>query len=142
MWRFYLAVVVAWIVLLPPVFTGGACTAEFDAEAARISAESARIGTLDASERYWASRSQPIAVLTRDDCRRAKPRFLAHCGSGPLVIAKVPVKNPICRIYRDSEIAVHLQYDELGRLATVATDMAPYKSLHIPFTDITFHWAR
>src|SRR4051812_7248431 len=142
MWRFYLAVVLAWLILLPPMFTAGACTAEFDTETTRITTDTSSFRTLDAALHYWASRNQPITVLGRDDCRRAKPRFLAYCGSGPLVIAKVPVRNLVCRIYRDSEILVQLQYDDLGRLDRVATDMAPYKTLPIPFTGITLHWAR
>lgn len=142
MWRFYLAVVLAWAILMPPLFTEGACTAEFDAETARIATDGERIRTVDSAMRYWASRHQPVQLLTRDDCRRAKPRFLASCGAGPLVIARVPVRNTLCRIYRDSEILVQLQYDDFSRLSRVATDMAPFKSLPIPYTGITLHWAR
>lgn len=142
MWRFYLAVALIWLILLPPLFTDGACTAEFDVEAATIGTDGPRILTVDAARQYWASRHQPIAVLTRDDCRRVKPRFLAQCGAGTLVIAKVPVRNAVCRIYRDGDILVQLQYDDFGRLARVATDMAPFKSLHIPYTSISLHWAR
>jgi hypothetical protein len=142
MWRFYTALGIAWLILLPPLFTGGACTAEFDAEAAGVTGESTRIRTLEAGLQYWASRRQPVLQLSPDDCRRAKPRYLSHCGSGTLVVARVPVKNLVCRIYRDQEILVQLQYDEFGRLARVSTDMAPYKSLPIPFTSTTLYWAR
>ena len=142
MWRFYLAVFVAWLILVPPLFTDGACTEEFDAEAERIGTDGERIRTVDSALQYWASRNQPVQLLTRDDCRRAKPRFLAYCGAGPLVIARVPVRNAVCRIYRDSEILVQLQYDDFGRLSRVATDMAPFKSLNLPYTGITLHWAR
>ena len=56
--------------------------------------------------------------------------------------ARVPVKNQLCRLYRDSEVKVQLQYDERGSLLRMATDMDPYKSLPIPFVGITLHWAR
>ena len=142
MWRIYAAIALAWLLLMPPLFTGGDCTAEFDAEAARIEADMPRIRTYDAAMQYWGERHQPVAVVTPDDCRRAKPRFLSSCGSGPLVYAKVPVRNTICRIYRDPEIKVQLHYDEHGRLMRIATDMDPFKSLPIPFTHTTIHWAR
>ena len=142
MWRVYAAIVLAWVLLMPPLFTDGACTAEFNAEASRIEADVPRIRTYDAAMHYWAERHQPVAIVTQDDCRRAKPRFLSSCGSGPLVYAKVPVRNLVCRIYRDDEIKVQLHYDEHGRLARIATDMDPFKSLPIPFTNITVHWAR
>src|SRR5256885_1982180 len=90
MWRIYAAVVIAWIVLLPPLFTDGACTGEFEAESDRLQADAASLRTYDAAMKYWAARRQPVATVSRDDCRRSKPRFLASCGSGPLVYVQVP----------------------------------------------------
>jgi len=62
MWRVYAATVLAWILLVPPLFTDGACTAEFDAEAARIEADMPRIRTYDAAMKYWGERHQPVAA--------------------------------------------------------------------------------
>ena len=70
------------------------------------------------------------------------PRFLSHCASGTLVYADVPVENAICRLYRDEDIRVQLQYDERGRLARTQVDMDPYKSLPIPGMERQFHWGR
>jgi hypothetical protein len=81
-------------------------------------------------------------VLSIDGCRDRKPRNLSRCGDCPLVIAKVPVKNLACRIYRDHEIAVMLQYDAQDRLARDEVEMQPYKTLPIPMTKVAIHWAR
>ena len=142
MWRLYALVVAVWLALLPPLFTAGACTAQFEGEATRLQADGARIRTVDSALQYWNDRNQPVATLTPEQCLRAKPRFLSRCGSGTLVYVRVPVQNQVCRLYRDSEIKIQLQYDEFGRLARTATDMGPFKSLPIPFTDIALHWAR
>jgi hypothetical protein len=48
-----------WIALMPPLFTHGACTAEFDAFGAQIERDRIRIATLDAAEVYLASRKIP-----------------------------------------------------------------------------------
>ena len=61
---------------------------------------------------------------------------------GPLVVAKIPVKDAICRIYRDDEITGWLQYDGRDRLVRQQLDMNAYKSLPIPFTATAIHWAR
>jgi hypothetical protein len=121
MWRFYLALALVWLGLAPPLFTDGACTAEFESHSARI---------------------VPAALLTLDDCRRAKPRFLDHCRPGPLVYARVPVNNWVCRLYRDDEVRVQLHYDDLGRLLRVQTDMNPFKFVRVPYVNTTVYWAR
>ena len=82
MWRVYAIIVVVWLALLPPFFTAGACTAQFEAESARLQADAAKIRTADAALQYWASRSLPVASLSVDQCHQAKPRFLSRCGSG------------------------------------------------------------
>jgi len=84
-----------WLLLLPPLFTGGDCTREFEAEASR---------------------------------------------DGPLLVARVPVANAVCRLYRDDEIRVQLQYDDRGRLGRAQADMNPYRSL--PIQGHTIHWGR
>ena len=91
---------------------------------------------------YFTRRSVPNAVLSVDQCRSRKPRQLDRCGEGPLVVAKIPVKDAICRIYRDDEITGWLQYDGRERLVRQQLDMNPYKSLPIPFTATAIHWAR
>ena len=139
--RVILLVVAVWLALMPPFFTGGACSREFDAESARIAADQRRLITPAAAAEYWRTRAVPHAVVSVDECRRAKPRWLQSCGGGPIVHAKVPVANLVCRIYRDDEIRVRLFYDERDRLTRTQVDMDPFRSLPLA-GGITLHWAR
>lgn len=140
--RLLIGVALVWAVLAPPLFTGGACTREFDQASAALDRDGARLRTSAQAAAYFRDRSVPAQIVTAEQCRQRKPRFLSRCESGPLVVAKVPVSNAICRIYRDDEILVRLQYDERDRLSRVVLDMAPYRSLPVPGTGFTFHWAR
>jgi hypothetical protein len=70
----------------------------------------------------------PVSLITLEQCRQVKPRFLSCCGSGPLVRAEVPVKNKACSLYRDDSIKVTLRYGERGRWEGLDTDMAPRSS--------------
>jgi hypothetical protein len=142
MWRIYAIIALVWVALLPPLFTGGSCTAQFEGESSRLQANIAQLRTVESAERYWAGWSLPVATLSVDQCGQSKPRFLSRCGSGPFIYIRVPVENQVCRLYRDSEIKIQLQYDELGRLSRMATDMNPFKSFPVPFTSIVVHWAR
>lgn len=134
-------VAVAWLALLPPLFTDGACTREFDAEAARIEADGAKLKTPASAAEYLRAHGIAHVVASVDDCRRAKPRWLQSCGGGPIIHATVPVKNAVCRLYRDDEIRVRLFYDERDRLSRTQVDMEPYKSLPLA-GGVTLHWAR
>lgn len=140
--RILLAVAVVWIILAPPLFTAGACTKEFEDESARLERERPAMRTSAAASAYFRERAVPAQVITPEQCRARKPRYLSRCESGPLVVAKVPVGNAICRIYRDDEILVRLQYDDRDRLAQAKLDMAPFRSFPVPGTDIAIHWAR
>jgi hypothetical protein len=51
------------------------------------------------------------------------------------------VQDRICRIYRDDTTKVQLQHDERDRLRTIISDMAPYRSLPLPW-GAYLHWAR
>ena len=133
---------IIWPALMPPLFTDGACAAEFDAENSRIATDAASLKTSVGADSYYSARGVPPAVLSVDECRHRKPRNFSRCGDGPLVIARVPVKNLICRIYRDDEIAVMVQYDARDPLARQELEMQPYKTLPIPMTKVAIHWAR
>jgi hypothetical protein len=138
--RVVAVVVLVWILLLPPLFTDGACTAEFERETARIEADRKAISTPERAAAYFRDRGIPYSVYSLSQCRRAKPRSVMNCGDGPLVFAKAPVKNLVCSVYRDDDVRIHLHYDDRDRLARVAIDMNPYKSLPLP--GFVIHWAR
>jgi hypothetical protein len=53
----------------------------------------------------------------------------------------VPVRNLVCKVYRDDEIRVRFFYDELGRLSRTSVDMQPFYSLPLP-GGVAIHWAR
>jgi hypothetical protein len=140
--RVLAVVALAWLILLPPLFTDGACTREFDAETARMQSEQPQYRTPEMARAYWTGREASYQFLTYDQCRKSRPRYVETCGKGPMVIGHVPVRNMICRFYRDDEIRVQLQYDDRGRLDRVQADMSPFKSFPVPFTDHQIHWAR
>jgi hypothetical protein len=141
MLRIVAAVAIVWLALMPPLFTGGACTAEFERETRRLESDRKSLSSPALAAAYWSARRVPFAVIPPDQCRKAKPRFLQRCGSGALVYAQVPVENGICRLYRDDEIRVQLQFDERDRLARQQLDMNLYRSLPLPF-GVTLHWGR
>jgi len=142
LWRIAIGLAFAWALVMPPLFTNGACTAEFDAESARIDADRAALSDPARALAYWSERGIAHFNVSKEACRRSPPRFVANCGDGPLVYARVAVTHPVCRIYRDDSILVQLQYDARNRLARTQVDMAPYKRLPIPFTSRTIDWAR
>lgn len=142
MWRFYVAVGLVWVAFMPPLFTRGACSAELADESARVSLDAQKLEDPTSALGYWQARAVPVSILTPAQCRARKPRFLSRCGSGPLVYATVPVKNLVCRYYRDDEIKVLLQYDDVGRLAGLRTDMSPFRTFPIPFTQRYVDWGR
>lgn len=141
MTRLFVILLVVWLLLLPPLFTDGACTAEFEEASAKLERSRRAIFSSTAAARFLQEQSVPFALITLDDCRRVKPRFLEHCGSGNLVYAQVPVKNTICRLYRDDNTRGQLHYNERDRLERIVSDMAPYKSLALPWGGY-LHWAR
>jgi hypothetical protein len=142
MTRILAVVALVWLALLPPLFTGGACTAEFDHEASQLALNQKSLASPALAQAYWGSRQIPISVLSAEQCRRGRPGFVEACGSGVLVHAVVPVQNRICRFYRDDGIRVQLQYDDRNRLTRMITDMNPFRSLPLPWLGVTLHWGR
>ena len=142
MLRIFAAVAIVWLALMPPFFTGGDCTRELDAETKRISEDRGRLGTPALGRDYWNDRAVSYSFLSDVQCRHARPGYIDSCSRGPLIIAHVPVKNAICRLYRDDEIRVQFYYDERERLERLQLDMNHYKSLPIPFVHKTIDWGR
>jgi len=54
--RFLAVVALVWLALLPPLFTDGACTREFDAESARIQTDQRQYRTPEMARTYWNGR--------------------------------------------------------------------------------------
>src|SRR5277367_4956037 len=132
MWRVFAAVVLFWLVVLPPFFTDGACTAEFDAVARQIHDHQPSFADPASAQAYWNSVNVPVHVLTSAQCRTSRPRFVEVCSPGDLLYLTVPVRNQICKVYRDSGVSVQFQYDDRGRLRRFQADMKPFKVFSIP----------
>ncbi len=135
-------VAVVWAALMPPLFTGGECTAEFEATTQRVEGDRKRLASSAMAAAYWREMQVRHSVLSNEQCRRAKPRVLQSCGDGALVVALVPVRNTICSLYRDDKVTIYLQYDNRDRLARLHMEMKPYQSLPLPILGTTLHWAR
>lgn len=140
--RLLIGVALVWLALMPPLLTQGACTAEFEHEAAQVERDMQQLAVSANAQAYWAARQVPSTVVTAEQCRRVKPRFVQNCGTGDIVHAVVPVNNRICRFYRDDGIRIQLHYDERNRLSRMETDMKPFQSLRLPLVDVTLHWGR
>lgn len=141
MWKVYSALAILWAVLMPPLFTNGACTAEFDVIYAALNYDKPKIKTIKLVSDYVNLRKINATLISASRCREAKPRFLAQCESGDLYYLKIPISNEICRIYRDDNVKVQLQYNEKGQLSRMIFDMAPFKYIEIPFFRQKIYWA-
>ena len=142
MLKFLAVVGVIWLLLMPPLFTGGTCTKEFEAEAARLERDRSSYDTAPKAREYWTARGVEFRFLSLANCRRARLRFLEACGPGPTLYASVPVQNLVCRIYRDDSISVQQHFTEKDRLIRQQVDMGPFRTLPLPFLDTAIHWAR
>ena len=140
--RITLAVALLWLVLMPPFFTDGACTAEFDEVARQIQKDKPALASSASAQAYWNSVHVPIQVISADRCRISKPRFVYDCGSGDLLYATVPIQNKVCHFYRDSDVRVQLQYDDRGRLRQLQADMKPFKLFSVPWLGLTLYWGK
>lgn len=142
MWKVYSLLGLVWLALMPPFFTSGRCSAEFDEAMADLTRAASKLRNPDSAYAYFQQRSVPVSMITPQQCRSAKPRFLSQCGSGALVYAKVPGENSICSFYRDESIQIQLHFDDKGRLIRFFGNMAPFKTLPLPMFGSNIHWAK
>ena len=140
MLRLLAFVLLVWLLLLPPFFTGGACTAEFDAASGLFTGHMDRFATLASAKQHLDAEKIDYRVLSPEQCRLAREGTVARCSYGPLILASIPIRNRICNIYRDDSVRVQLLYDEHGQLLHLQTDMKPFKTLPLP--GLPLHWAR
>lgn len=128
-----LIVAVAAVLWLPPVFTGGACTAEFEAVSAMLEHARAGILTLPQAQQYLSDHGIVYQVLTAERCEAAPPPNVTVCPGGPVLLGAVPVRNRICHYYRDANVRFQLGFNRLSQLVRIQTDMNPYQMLKLPF---------
>jgi hypothetical protein len=137
-----LAVICGWVALMPPFFTHGACSAEFDAASDALQRARPSIGTFAQAEGYLAARLLPYQVLSAERCERAPPRSVEVCSGGPTLLVAIPVKNRVCRYYRDSSIRLQLGFNGTEQLVRIQTDMDPYRMLKLPMLGLEIYWAK
>jgi hypothetical protein len=135
-----LLVVAGVLALLPPFFTRGTCTAEFNATSDEMEQARPELSTLEHAQSYLGSRSLPYHVVSPEHC----PHWpgVEECGGGPLLLVDVPVKNTVCHYYRAGSIQVQLAYDGHSRLVHYQADMPPFHYLRVPAGWPDISWAR
>jgi hypothetical protein len=140
--RLMLVVALVWLALMPPFFTNGACTAEFNKVARQIQDNKPSLASSASAQEYWHSVHVPAELITAAKCRISRPRFVDSCGPGDLLLVTVPIQNKICHFYRDSDVRVQLQYDDHGRLRQLQADMKPFKFLSFPWLGLKLYWGK
>ena len=140
--RLMLVIALVWLALMPPFFTDGACTAEFNKVARQIQDNKPSLASSASAQEYWNSLHVPAELITAARCRASRARFVDSCGPGDLLFATVPIQNKICRFYRDSDVRVQLQYDDHGRLRQLQADMKPFKFFSFPWLGLKLYWGK
>jgi hypothetical protein len=130
------------LVLLPPFFTRGACTAEFDAASDEIERARSQMASLELAETYLRSRTLPYSVLSAQRCESFPPPGVESCPGGPLLLVEIPIKNRVCRYYRDDSVHVQLGYNQWRQLVRLQTDMNPYHTLKSSLLGLELNWGK
>jgi len=126
---------------VPPFFTRGACTSEFDAASDAVQRMRPEIGTVTLLRSYLEAHSISYQVVQPERCASSPIRDLVTCPDGPTFVVTVPVKNTICRYYRDDNIRIHFGFNNSRQLTRIETDMKPFKYLTLPLGQ-EVDWAR
>jgi hypothetical protein len=140
--RLMLVIALVWLALIPPFFTDGACTAEFNKVARQIQDNKPSLASSASAQEYWNSLRVPAELITAARCRVSRPRFVDSCGPGDLLFVTIPIQNKICHFYRDSDVRVQLQYDAHGRLRQLQADMKPFKFFSFPWLGLKLYWGK
>jgi hypothetical protein len=128
-----LIVLVALAALLPPFFTRGECTQEFDALAALLERARPEVLTLPAAQQFLAAHALTYRLVSPESCESTPQRDVEGCPGGALLLGSVPVRNPICRYYRDSRVRFQLGFNPHAQLVRIQADMNPYGRILIPY---------
>jgi hypothetical protein len=137
-----LLIVGAVIALLPPFFTQGACTSEFDAASGAFERQRPELATLTRAQAYLADHAMTYRVLTAERCESSPPRDVDVCPGGPLLLVKLPIKNRICRYYRDDSVRLQLGFNASLQLVRIQSDMNPFRMLKLPMLNLEVDWAK
>ena len=139
---FWVLVVAGIGALLPPLFTHGACTEEFNAVGNRLETAKPELLTLTAARAFLAAQGLNYQALTAHQCHTIHPADVETCPPGVLLIGAVPVKDRVCRWYRDDSVRFQLGFNETEQLIHIQTDMRPYRIMKLPITDFEIDVAK
>jgi len=128
--------------LLPPLFTHGACTAEFNAVSDLLESARPEILTLSRARQFLATHGMAYQTLSAQQCQAVRPREVELCPSGELLLGAVPVTNQVCRYYRDDSVRFQLAFNLNRQLIHIQTDMHPYRMLKFPMIDFEIDFAK
>jgi hypothetical protein len=132
----------AAIGVLPPFFTHGACTAEFDAVGAMLERARPELLTPTQAQRYLNAFGIAYQLLSAEQCESMSLPEVAGCPAGSLLLGAVPVKNKICRYYRDGTVRFQLHFNTHSQLVRIQTDMNPYRMLKAPMLGLQLDVAK
>ena len=139
---FYLLVAAGIAAFIPPFLTDGACTAEFNAVSDSVQQARPELLTESDAERYLVAHGIAYQLLSAERCESTAPPEVVSCPGGPLLLGTVPVRNVVCRYYRDASVRVQLGFNSRSQLVRIQTDMNPYKILRLPLLDIELDLAK
>lgn len=137
-----LLVIAGILAALPPFFTRGTCTAEFNAASDAIQQARPRLANLEDARAYLRSKGLLYRTLTAQHCASSPPPGVQICPGGPVLLVDIPVKNRVCRYYRDGSTHVQLGFDSDLQLAHMQMDMRPYHMLKLSFIGVELDWAK
>jgi hypothetical protein len=135
-------IILVLLLPIPPLFTAGACTAEFEQASGdfeRLRGELLTVGTAVA---YLSAHHMAYGTVSPERCELSPPRDVEVCPGGPILIVEVPVRNRVCRYYRDATIRQQLGFNRTEQLVRLQSDMNPFHFLKVPYLDIEVDWAR
>jgi hypothetical protein len=129
-------------IFLPPLFTHGACTSEFDAVGDLLEHSRGELLTLPQAEAFLKTHRLAYEELSAERCESWHPADVLECPSGVLLLGVVPVSNRICRYYRDNNVRFQLGFNNHSQLIRIQTDMNPYRILKLPVVDLEIEVAK
>jgi hypothetical protein len=135
-------IVLVLLAPLPPLFTRGACTAEFEQAASALEQLRSQLLNLKDAVAYLSAHHAIYSAVSHERCERSPPRDVELCPGGPILLIEVPVRNPVCRYYRDAAIRQQLSFDHSEHLVHIQTDMNPFHFATLPFLGIELDWGK
>src|ERR1700722_1866875 len=118
-----LIALLAMAALLPPFFTRGACTQEFDAAGTLLQQARPQLLSLAAAQQYLLAHGLAYRLISAEACDSAPLRDVESCPGGALLLGSVPVRNPVCRFYRDRNVRFQFGFNQHEQLIRIQVDM-------------------